>query len=306
MGYYHGFGLDLLSDIDLPGFIVAPAGIPDVRIERAPVPLDRWNELNDDGMGLLGVAEGVMRFLVEDGERIIVEPLEGADMEYVKAIVSGELMSALLRQRGLLVLHASCVAREGEAVGFVGHSGWGKSTLASHFVHEEYRLLADDVLAIRFEGGEAFAVPAYPQVKLRQDSGALYVDGFEALSEAHAETDKRLVSFQRSFQEEPTRLAGLYVLESESRPVSGVVPLPAQQAFVELTRHTRATNLIKKPEFVSAHLAQVTRLLSVVPVRLLRRKRSLDLLPDLYDLVRQDLQLDYVPGGVGFTRHPST
>lgn len=291
MHRYIGFGLQICSDFSLPGFVPGErAELPEVRIEQRPVPLERWRELNDDGLKLAGVARGVMKFQVEHGASIAVEPEPGADLDYLRAIVSGELMSALLRQRGLLALHASCVARDGKAIGFIGHSGWGKSTLATHFVQHGYRLLADDVLAVQFTPEAPLAVPGYPQVKLRADAGARYVDAFADLPEAHTETDKRLFSLSEQFQDEPVPIAKLYVLEPYDRPASQVAPITPRDAFVELVRHTRASNLIKSPAFRQAHLDQIARLMAAVPVSLFHRQRSLERLPELYELVERDLR----------------
>lgn len=295
---YLGYGLQIRSEFQLPGFVVGERhDLPEVRVIRRHVPLDQWSELNDDGLKLAGVARGVMRFQVKGGEQIVVDPEPDADLDYARAIISGELMAALLRQRGLLTLHGSCVAKDGRAIGFVGHSGWGKSTLAMHFVANGYRLLCDDVLAVAFTDKGPAAVPGYPQVKLRPDSGALFVKDniYETLPSAHTETDKRLYGRADYFQEVPVPLRKLYLLEGRTRPDNKVLPVAEQQAFGELLRHTRATNLLKNPTFLQVHLHQLKDLLEGVPVSLLHRRMSLDLLPELLDAI----ELDLSPKGFG-------
>lgn len=291
MYLYQAYGLHIRSTLPLSGLVRATAGGPaDVTIEEGPVALDRWHELNDDGMKLTGVADGVMRFHVMDGERITVELLPGADEEYAQAILTGELFAALLRQRGLLALHASCVAKDGHAVGFIGNSGWGKSTLAMHFVEQGYRLLGDDVLAVSFEGGEPVAIPGYPQVKLREDAGARYAaETFDGLRAAHSQTDKRLYRCDDAFQEEVIPLWRLYLLEPRRRETTRVVVLPRSETFAALVAHTRGTKLLKNEAFTLAHFSQVQRLMESVPVSLLHREMALDALPDAYEAIQADL-----------------
>ena len=286
---YLGYGLQIRSQLQLPGFRVGRHdGLDAVRVLRRSLSLEDGYKLNDDGLKLAGVADGAMRFRVIDGKEIVVDPVAGADLDYVRAIVSGELMSALLRQRGLITLHASCVARGGEAIGFIGCSGWGKSTLSMHYVEKGYRLICDDVLAIEFTPDGPVAVPGYPQVKLRSDSGARYADDFGELPLAHSVTDKRLVTCADHFQTTPVPLRGLYLLEPRGREANQVVPLDPQAAFVEVLRHTRATKLIKSAEFTRAHMRQVAGLLNVVPLKLLQRHTSLDLLSEVYETVERD------------------
>ena len=294
MHFYKAYGLRIRSTLPLPGLVEAEADEPtDVAIEQGPVALDRWHEMNDDGMKLTGVAEDVMRFHILDGERITVDLLPGGDAEYAQAILTGELFAALLRQRGLLALHASCVAKDGHAVGFIGNSGWGKSTLAMHFVEQGYRLLGDDVLAVSFENDEPVAIPGYPQVKLREDAGARYAAGsFGDLRAAHSQTDKRLYRCDGAFQEDVIPLRRLYLLEPRRREVTRVVALPPAEAFAALVAHTRGTKLLKNEAFTLAHFSQVQRLMEAVPVALLHREMALDALPEAYEAVRADLDAD--------------
>ena len=286
---YLGYGLQIQSQLRLPGFRVGRSdGRSEVHILRRSLSLEEGYEMNDDGPNLAGVAEGVMRFRVIEGKEIVVNPMAGADPAYLRAIVSGELMAALLRQRGLLALHASCVARDGEAVAFIGCSGWGKSTLSMHYVENGYRLLCDDVLAIDFTPEGPVAIPAYPQVKLRRDSGARFTDDFAGLPRAHSVTDKHLVACPDHFQAVPVPLRRLYLLEPRGREAHQVIPIAPQQAFVEVLRHTRGTKLIKNAAFRRAHMQQVTGLLNALPLKLLHRRTSLDLLPDLYETIERD------------------
>jgi hypothetical protein len=290
---YLGYGLQIQSALQLPGFVEGEQdGLPTVHIVQEEVAPERWKAFNDDALHIVGRAEGVMRFEVEGGQRMVIDPVPDADIDYVRAIVSGELMATLLRQRGLLALHGSCVAKDGHAIGFIGHSGWGKSTLAMHFVQHGYRLLCDDVLAISFGDAEPAAVPGYPQVKLRRDSGDRYVQevDYDALPPAHTETDKRLYVCDGHFQDVAVPLRKLYILEGRGRSENRIVDVPRQQAFMELLRHTRATNLLKSPDMAQAQLRQLTALFETVPVSLLHRRWSLDHLPELFAAIEQDVQ----------------
>jgi len=290
---YVGYGLQIRSALRLPGFVEGEQrDLPEIQIRREAVAPERWQAFNDDAQHIVGRAEGLMRFEVEAGRRMVIDLVPDGDMDYVRAIVSGELMATLLRQRGMLALHGSCVAKDGYAVGFIGHSGWGKSTLAMHFVQHGYRLLCDDVLAVSFDEAEPAAVPGYPQVKLRRDSGGRFIDSdeYEHLPTAHTETDKRLYVCDDRFQDVAVPLRKVYILEGQPRPANQIVGVPQQHAFVELLRHTRATNLLKSPAMAQAQLRQLTALFESVPVSLLQRRWSLDLLPDLYAAIEEDVR----------------
>lgn len=291
MHHYVAFGLSVHSEVPLPGFVSGSGkDLPHVSIKREHIPADRWPAWNDDGLRLAGVARGVMHFRVIDGETIIVDPLPDGDQDYMKAIISGELFAALLRQRGLLVLHGSSVAHNGRAVGFVGYSGWGKSTLASAFVERGWRLLGDDLLVLDLnDPSTPMATPGYPQLKLAPDVGPRFFNEYDELPGAHSQTTKRLVARPEDFQREAVPLTDLYLLEGRHRDTDSALPMSGREAFVEMLRHTRATNLIKAPGMMQALTHQVAAVQSAVEPRLLHRRRSLDNLPDLVGLILSDI-----------------
>ena len=107
-------------------------------------------------------------YCIEDGYKITVAPLAGADEEKVRVYLLGTCMGALLMLRNTLPLHGSAVVIDGRAYAFLGDSGVGKSTLAAALVHQGYPLVSDDVIATTARESDAapLVMPAYPQQKL--------------------------------------------------------------------------------------------------------------------------------------------
>jgi hypothetical protein len=80
--------------------------------------------------------------------RATVHPMSGADPDLVSVLVGGTLLAFVLTMRGEVVLHASAVQVGDAALGFVGASGMGKSTMATLLCADGGRLVTDDILRL--------------------------------------------------------------------------------------------------------------------------------------------------------------
>ncbi len=171
---YRVYGLEVASDYELPELMAGP-GRPDLTIHRASVAEPLASPVVDGphvqaapGRFRLRVP-GVATFLATGGNDVAVATELGAKPEEVRVFLYGSVLGAILHQRGVLPLHASAVSDGAQAILFAGHSGHGKSTLAAAFLEHGYRLMADDVTAVR----GAVAAPAYPHIKLFAANGSL-------------------------------------------------------------------------------------------------------------------------------------
>jgi hypothetical protein len=80
--------------------------------------------------------------------RAVVHMVDGADPALVSVLASGTLLAFVLALRGEAVLHASAVQIDDVALGFVGASGMGKSTMATLLCAAGARLITDDLLRL--------------------------------------------------------------------------------------------------------------------------------------------------------------
>ena len=109
----------------------------------------------------------VARFLVSQGNTIVVDPICVRDEDSIRVFILGSCMGALLMQRKLFLLHGNAVKINNHCISFVGDTGVGKSTLSGAFLKRGYSILADDVCAIDELGN---VVPSFPQIKLWHDA----------------------------------------------------------------------------------------------------------------------------------------
>jgi len=291
--YYQAFGITFASSLELPTLPCAegPEEVV-IQVERgmpppvapaydAPFPWMRGRFPPD--------------FTFESRpDRITIWVPLGYEDDLLRTYLLGYVLGVCLRQRGMLVLHAACVALGDRAVAFVGSSGWGKSTLAAHFVKRGYDLLADDLTGLRLPAASPpLAYPGLAHIRLYPDSGSALLPGYAGLPRLNTYSKKR-VGYAPPRKQEPRPLVKLYALEGVFAGTVGHEPLTPGEAFPHLAMHTRALHEFNAP-YLKRHLDQCADLLRAVPMSLLRRRKSIEALDEVVSLVEEDAGLAAVP-----------
>jgi len=215
---YRAYGLSIHTDLICPELPRHPHPIhdPDVTITLLPRQEDTYYLLADCRCEVqpdccqVDVA-GVARYRVEEGQRILIQPVPDASPEKVRLFLLGSAMGALLYQRGLLPLHGSAVMSQWGGVVFVGPQGSGKSTLAAEFHRRGYKLLSDDVCAIESTPKGLRILPALAQLRLRAD--AYQQTG--PPPEAYFDVDKFAVPMGEKYCSQPAPLRAIHILSDE-------------------------------------------------------------------------------------------
>lgn len=286
------FSLCLGSEIPLGELLPPTNGEPDVTLEeldREAWERERGVEANRSQSSdrVFGHFYHSLRYLVEGGRSIKVYRERPLPEDLVRRCLIGLPLAILLRQRGVLTLHAGAVAKAGAAVAFVGPSGAGKSTLSELFHQHGYEVLTDDLLAVRFDEGGPVVVPGAPQIRLRAGSGATLVPEYETLPAVFSGSDQRLRVVSNN--QCPVPLTRLYLLDADDAPETSIEPVASTDAVMALIPHTWAHNLFSEPPYAERHLQQLGALVRQGCVARFRRVRSLDVLGTYVEHVEADL-----------------
>src|SRR5262249_20309363 len=102
------------------------------------------------------------RFLVRNGNEILIEPASSSDSE-IGVYLLGTAFGVLCHQRGIPPLHASAIDVADGCVAFVGETGAGKSTLVAALAARGHEVIADDVCFLRL--GDKGEVQVWPGVR---------------------------------------------------------------------------------------------------------------------------------------------
>ncbi|MBE0614407.1 MAG: hypothetical protein IH604_12125 [Burkholderiales bacterium] len=237
-------------------------------------------------------------FLVDpSGRRVSCVAPPGTPPETIRHLFLDQVIPPLLNLRGAEALHASAIASAHGACAFIGMSGQGKSTLASAFHVIGHPILCDDCLVLKDDPDSILVQPAYPGLRLWDDSrGEFFGNRRSTLPVSHY-NDKRRISTHASDSANSDclplrRIYSLFRREAGGSAVQPKIePLSIRDALVELISYTFRLDLTDQT-MILRQMRVLERVAREVPVRRLHLPDDLGLLPEVRALILQDLGQD--------------
>ncbi|MBL8295343.1 MAG: hypothetical protein JNN08_26090 [Bryobacterales bacterium] len=249
--HYSVCGLVIESDQPIQELRPHPPGSPDLvvrwNVDQLPASTQNWFRqwpltgrpwlrfARTEGGYLLRFGDWADFWVSASGSLVLCRPDPATPDHTVKHMFLDQTLPLLLSRRGSAVFHASAVQTEHGAVVFSGPSGRGKSTLAGYFAGLGYPLITDDCLAVRIAGDSFTVLPAYPGVRLWQDSLQFLAPQAHDLPAVSHDKDKRRYAPEETlpFTGDPVPLRRFYFLEPayntelEIAPVTGAALIRA-------------------------------------------------------------------------------
>lgn len=292
---YKAFGFNVLSYIYLPELPIINEKTEeiDITVEIADL-TNLWLQLSKSEKDYFVIQEnlvmfhmpGIAIFLIEEGKRISVSPIENSHEDHIRLYLLGTCMGALLMQRKILPLHGSAIAINGKVYAIVGDSGAGKSTLASAFLNKGYRLLSDDVIPVSFnEDNIPIVTPAYPQQKLWLAS----LNEFGMESNQYRPIVDRETKFAipvaNQFVTETMPLAGIIELVKTDKIEIEIQSINNLQRFHTLFYHTYRNFFIEPMGLMKWHFDMSAKMLNKIDLFQLKRPISRFTANDLTEVI---------------------
>jgi hypothetical protein len=319
---YRVFGFVVSSDLPVPGLTPVESHTPqiDIRLYMGASPsagklrldteepwyvssyldalgepaLRIWRAANS-GLYRLAYTSGLTFWLDCPKGTIWATWPDGSGLNDAAPYLLGPVFGIFLRLRGFTCLHASVVAMNDFAVGFVGPPGAGKSTTAAALTIRGCAAVSDDIALLRENPlGSFHVVPAYPYLCLWPESVKLMYGSSSALPQINSRSEKRrlLLSVKADkFETRTLPLGAIYLLgERVAKSAPVIEAISSQTALVSLVADTYATNTLDA-EMRAKEFEILGRLVSKVPIRRLHAQENAGNLDELCDAIRDNLGL---------------
>lgn len=311
---YRAYGLVIGSNADFPELVPAPDTECDVRVvfddgtERPRQPRrwtmslsspegGPWLSHGRDGDRHIVAFAGMAHFSIDrEGRNIRCIPAPGMPSQTLRHLLLDQVLPMVLSLRERQALHAAAVLTPFGACAFTGAAGAGKSTLALSFLVAGYPVLSDDCLLLGEEGDRIVATPAYPGLRLHDDTfRAVCGEGRSSAPVAHYTSKRRVFpdAGRETFAMAPQGLARIYALESAAPTARAEVTpryierLSARDGLMELLGVGYRLD-IEDSVSLLRQLRFLERVVARVPVQRLRIPRTFDALPDIRAAILAD------------------
>ena len=236
------------------------------------------------------------------GRELVVWPDPQTELQTLRSYILGIGLAAVLQQQGRLVLHASGVAVDQNAVLFVGEKGAGKSTLTAALNARDFPFITDDIAPIRLPGPDSsdgirqahVVDPGFLQQKLWPDAAQHLGRSATTLPRLHSSVEKRLDRVNGRTETRALPVQTLYVLvyPDESDPEIRITPIRGIRAFQEIVRHSFLPTTMLRQIDPKTHFEACEALLQTASVYRLQRPRDLSKLQQVIErVVRHQLDI---------------
>ncbi len=292
---YKVFGLNITSDMELNELLPAE-GETDVEIIKGKVPEELNNpyEKNDffqaSKKEFLFKVSDIAWFYVSNGNKIVVETIEGASDATVRVFLLAIAFCTLLLQRGILPMHGSALVVDGKGVIITGASGSGKSSLSNALLQKGYSFLADDLSPLDFyDDGSIWLLPAFPQQKLCKDTADNMGLDVRHLSRVEADLDKYVLPVSTSFVRQPVRLATICELNAEDCDKVRITELQAMDKLTVIINQTFKSRLLPYLDIGKEHFELCAKVSKGVQVLRIYRPHNKFTTDEQVELLRMEL-----------------
>ena len=245
-----------------------------------------------DPKHVLVVTPPVQFCYISEGREVVIRPAAEADEGDITIFLQTTVLQILMHQRGYFLLHGSAVNVNGSGIVFIARSTGGKSTLVAYMVTLGFPVIADDLVAIQIGDERMVIIPSKPHLRLWPDAALYMGKDIEKLPRVLPAMEKRIVEIDHGTDDADVPLGRIFSLEFGTS--LGILPLNFQESFQDVMKNMTfsifyANDLEKFRDESLKLMNDCAKVATTIRVARLQRPRSLELLPQVVDMIIHDL-----------------
>ncbi len=228
-------------------------------------------------------------FYVRNGREVVYSDVPGADTEWVKLYLKGQMLVVLLHQRRIINFHASSFIHNGRGIMILGESGAGKSSLTASFTLKEAGFLTDDITPVVFNNREPFLWSVHEVIRIRRNTAVQLNIDKDKLTEAESGTEKQYLQVNHAGVKVFKLNTVLRIEIGEVSKPEFHEPLPPEKFSLLRSEVCMGEILAGMPETEKEYLQQLLQI--VAQVKIVKVVRPAEIaITSLHEAVREYLE----------------
>ena len=223
--------------------------------------------------GVIVLIKDVGIFRIFEGKLITWKKMNNNVSENdLTTFLLGSILSICLIQRGLLVLHANALEKDGKSIICLGESGVGKSTLAFILMNQGWNLLADDLVAIN---NEDYVLPGVSRIKLWANTLKELDIQTTNLEKVRPNINKYLIPKQNlKKSQKPVKVNNIYLIERDPNNADEKLHIKdikdKKLSYLLIREHIYKPLIMKTLGLEGEYFKKLMKFLKIHPVKILK------------------------------------
>ncbi len=258
-------------------------------------PFQKWNDsaqrasaefYRSDRADFLVRFPSVADFRISGTGEVCCVPVPGSGDAW-RSVFEQQVQPLLLSMRGEHVFHGAAVVVDGWAIGFLGPSGQGKSTLTAALARRGCAFLSDDCLHLCIEHEGIWVQPHAAYVRLWTDSAEFLGRGDVTI--VPGSPKPRLMAGDAfPYKDRPARLTHVYVLGDSMGDLPAIEAMLPSRQLMAWTANAFVLDL-RNGQVLRRNMEVAANLVQEVRMRRLAYQRRYDVLESVVEAILEDV-----------------
>lgn len=228
----------------------------------------------------------VASYDIINGRKIVIEPVENADINEISKYTCGSCLGLLLLQRNTIALHGGALCINDSGVVISGNIGAGKSTLVANFINMGYPFLSDDVSAIiRSENNKNYITHSFPQQKLCKNTALSLGYDLSKLYQIDKIKDKYYSPIISNFSTTPCEFKYFFYISCGNYPKLDIKEVIGVEKFQTILSNIYRIEVVPKKLLSPTYVKKCMDLSKNIKMFKINRPKNIDTLCEITSLI---------------------
>jgi hypothetical protein len=251
-----------------------------------------YYRVTSDGASVYSWPQNLDAHIDSSGEKVLLNEVTKNSRVKFNYFYFNQILSTVLAHKNIESLHGSAMIFNNKAIGILGASGAGKSSLSAYLMTQGFLSHADDLIAIDLKDDAFVAYKGPDIIRLFDDSYNMYANQLNVRRlSTRLSANKWVYKIVNSSEKDFYNLSALFILKPENKSKNVVMRrLSGADAFQAVLQNIYNFNMTH-PSRMQNQINTMASLIQKVPVYSVNYPRKEESMPILLNKIKSRIGL---------------